>query len=114
MGQSIASCSNTVLFGAAPLLSEVWFPSSERVTATALVGAVAPQLGIMLSLFVGPVLSHSSLTDRVCNNSIYSSMEHQAEWREFTYHRQFYYLLAVAVVSFLTFIATWLGEHGRQ
>jgi len=65
----VASTANSVFFGGAALLSEVWFPDSERATATAIGAAIAPQLGIMIALGLSPVIIHSDMTDPVCNGS---------------------------------------------
>lgn len=43
-GQTIASINNGLIWGIPPLLSDVWFPVSERATATAIGAAVAPQV----------------------------------------------------------------------
>lgn len=114
LGQFIASTSNSVFYGGAPLLSEIWFPSSERATATAIAAAMSPQIGIMIALGVSPIITHSSLTDDVCNDSISSSVEQQAKWHDFAYHSLFYYQLGVAILLILTFFATWLGERCKQ
>ncbi len=48
-GQSLASFSNVFIWTAAPLLSEVWFPPREKATATAIGGAIAPQVSQMFT-----------------------------------------------------------------
>ena len=42
---TIASFNNLVSWGAGSFLSEVWFPVTERATATAIAMAVAPGVG---------------------------------------------------------------------
>ena len=42
LGGTIASFNNLVSWGAGSFLSEVWFPVTERATATAIAMAVAP------------------------------------------------------------------------
>ena len=111
LGQFISSTSNSVFYGGAPFLSEAWFPSSERATATAIGAAIAPQLGIMLALGLSPVITHSKLTDSVCNASFYSSPEDEEEWRDDIYHRLLYYQIAVAAACIFIFIGTVLGEE---
>ena len=93
-------------------MSEIWFPSSERATATAIGAAIAPQLGLLVALGVSPIVTHNSLTDDVCNDTIYSSVDQQDIWRDFTYQRLFYYQLGVACLCIFTFMVTWLGEEG--
>lgn len=44
-GQTVSSV-NGMIMGAVTLLSETWFPPSERVTATAISASVAPQVGL--------------------------------------------------------------------
>ena len=43
-GQAIASLCNLLLWGTPSYLAGVWFPASERGTAAAIVGALAPQV----------------------------------------------------------------------
>ncbi len=109
-GQFVAATANSVFFGGAPLLSEVWFPNSERATATAIGAAIAPQLGIMIALGMSPIIIHSDLTDSVCNDSIYSSPVEEDDWRDLIYHRLIYYQGGVAAICILVFIGTVLGK----
>ena len=48
-GQTFIAVQNVIEWSAPALLSAVWFPPHERAVATALVGAVAPQVGVYLS-----------------------------------------------------------------
>lgn len=100
-----------VFLGGSPLLSETWFPSSERATATAIGGAMAPQLGILIAMGVTPVVIHHPLTREVCNVSVTTSPEVKQSWSNDVYSRWLYYQSAVAVVAILTFLLTVLGEY---
>ena len=50
-GQTISSV-NGMIMGAVTLLSETWFPSSQRVTATAISASIAPQVQKFSSVLV--------------------------------------------------------------
>lgn len=113
LGQFISSFSNLVFFGAGPLLSETWFPSSERATATALGGAIAPQLGILIAMGVTPVIIHSDLTEIVCNSSntsVTATPEEVLTWSNQVNQLWLYYQSVVAGVAVLTFLLTLCGE----
>ena len=45
-GQTLASISNGLIWGAPGLLSEIWFPASERATSTAVGAAVSAQVRV--------------------------------------------------------------------
>lgn len=47
IGQTVSSF-NGLMSGASTLLSETWFPASERVTATALGASIAPQVSSLM------------------------------------------------------------------
>ena len=113
LGQYIASTSNVVFYGAGPLLSETWFPSNERATATAIGCGISPQLGILIAMGLTPVVVHSSLTQDVCNTSnasIATSPAVRGVWEGVIYHRWLYYQSGVAVVAIATFLLTVCGE----
>ena len=46
-GQTLASISNGLIWGAPGLLSEIWFPASERATSTAVGAAVSAQVRVL-------------------------------------------------------------------
>lgn len=52
LGGIIASFNNLVSWGAGSFLSEVWFPVTERATATAIAMAVAPGVGQSKSIII--------------------------------------------------------------
>ena len=113
MGQFVAATSDLVFFSGSPQLSETWFPSSERATATAIGAAIAPQVGILIALGVTPVVIHSPLTERVCNTSntsLTGSPEEVQSWSDEVYYRWLYYQCAVAGVAILTFLLTVCSE----
>ena len=107
-GQFVASISNAIFFGGCTLLSEVWFPSSERATATAIGGAIAPQVGILIAMGVTPVVVHSPLTVQVCNSTLHSPENVVSQWRSTIYQRWLYYQTAVAALAVITLILTIL------
>ncbi len=137
-GQSIASLSNVFLWTAAPLLSEVWFPPRERATATAIGGAIAPQVhthththyhmlyyniiiiltlqsGILLGLGLTPFIVHSdeALQFSVCGNATtqsFATPEETKEWSDFVFSRLLYFNIAVAAIGFFAFLITVLGK----
>ena len=111
LGQFVASTSNSVFFGGAALLSEVWFPDSQRATATAIGAAIAPQVGIMIALGLSPVIVHSDLTDPVCNDSFSSTPEQEMDWRNFVFYRLLFYRGGVAIICVLVFVATVIGMY---
>ncbi len=47
-GQILASSSDVFIWTAGPLLSEVWFPSKERATATALGAGISVTVSVYL------------------------------------------------------------------
>ena len=113
LGQFIASISNGIFFGGAPLLSETWFPSSERATATAIGGAIAPQVGILIALGVTPVVIHSPLTEAVCNSTQNFSLLSTPvgdHWTHTIHQRWFYYQTGVAAIAVLTLLLTYFGR----
>ena len=102
-----------MFFGGSPQLSETWFPSSERATATAIGAAIAPQVGILIALGVTPVVIHSPLTERVCNtsNTSLSALPEEVQsWSDEVYYRWLYYQCAVAGAAILTFLLTVCSE----
>ena len=108
-GQFISSTSNALFFGGGSLLSEIWFPSSERALSTAIAGGISPQLGILLALGLTPVFIQSPLTETVCNTSMVVSETNRTAWNSAIYQRIFYYQLVVATVAVLTFLLTVLS-----
>jgi len=46
-GQTLASISNGLIWGTPGLLSEIWFPASERATSTAVGAAVSAQVRVL-------------------------------------------------------------------
>ena len=107
VGQCIAAFCIPVAFTGGPLLSEVWFPKSERATATAIAAGISPQIGVLFALGIGPILVHSPLTPHVCS----TETSQKDIWRDVIYHRLFYYQLGTALVAFLTFILTILCKY---
>jgi len=108
-GQTIASINNGLIWGAPGLLSEVWFPASERATATALGAAVSPQLGILVAFALGPVLVGRSDTNEVCGNESYYPSRDTTEfsvWSQTISTQMFYYLLGQAVLSLVILVLT--------
>ncbi len=112
LGQFVAALSNVIFFGGAPLLSETWFPSNERATATAISGAIAPQLGILIAMGVTPVVIHSPLTESVCNSTQLSVPEGDVNaWTHTIHQRWLYYQIGVAGVAVVTLLLTFLGKY---
>uniref|UniRef100_A0A1X7VCQ1 Major facilitator superfamily (MFS) profile domain-containing protein n=1 Tax=Amphimedon queenslandica TaxID=400682 RepID=A0A1X7VCQ1_AMPQE len=100
MGQGVSSFTNVLEWSAPSLMSAVWFPQNERAFATASVGATAPQVGILLSLFIGPLAVHDSRTDTVCNTTItIRGSASFIEWQDKIYSQMLYYFLGQAVLA---------------
>jgi MFS family permease len=110
LGQFVAAFGNTVYPVGSPLLSETWFPSSERATATAIGGAIAPQIGTLFAMGVTPMVIHSPLTERVCNTSNTASPGDVQAWKDEVYYRWLYYQSAVAGAAILAFLLTLCSE----
>ena len=93
------------------MLSETWFPSSERATATAISASISPQVGILIAMGVTPLVMHSSLTEAVCNKTaaVVSEGDKQV-WQEEMFRRWLYYQSAVAGLAVLTMLLTVCGE----
>ena len=49
-GQTVGALTNALVWGAPSLLSSVWFPPSERATATAFAGAISPQVILQIGI----------------------------------------------------------------
>ena len=111
LGQFVASFSNAIFFGGGPLLSETWFPSSERATATAIAGAIAPQIGISIALGITPIIIHSPLTEMVCNETLPAPEGMVEQWTSTVHQRWLYYQTAVAGLAIVTMLLTFLGER---
>ncbi|KAL5476265.1 hypothetical protein EMCRGX_G026188 [Ephydatia muelleri] len=56
VGQSITSIPCTMLWSAPSMLSSLWFPPSQRATATTIAGAMSAQIGIVISLALSPAI----------------------------------------------------------
>ena len=110
LGQFVVTFGNLVFAAGGPLLAETWFPSSERATATAIGAAIAPQIGVLISMGVTPVVVHSPLTEQVCNSSETELPGDLQAWSDEVYYRWLYYQCAVAGAAFLTFLLTVCGK----
>ena len=139
VGQTVMSFNALMLPGSA-LLSEVWFPASQRATATALAAAVAPQvcpqnarirshknlshwhtmiiqvfffqLGVLVG-FSSPTVIHRDDTSEVCGNSTYLPTVSPAlfsDWRSTISDQIFYTLLVQAAVCVAILGCTVLGK----
>jgi hypothetical protein len=102
-GQAIASLCNLLLWGTPSYLAGVWFPASERGTAAAIVGALAPQLGVVCSYVLGPLLVHSDDTNIVCGGNATVDPELHNEWTKTIYYQMIYYSSGLAGISLLLF-----------
>ncbi len=75
-GQTLAGLSDVFIWTAGPLLSEVWFPSRERATATAIGTAISVQVScnkivclIYISVHVVPLIIDNRLSTKVVTAS---------------------------------------------
>jgi hypothetical protein len=100
----VASLSNLLLWGGPSLVASIWFPTSERGIAAAIGGAFAPQLGVLTSYILGPLLVHSDDTNDVCSGNSSSDMRHA--WMETIYNQLLYYISGQAGISLLLVIVT--------
>ena len=112
-GQTIASLCNVLIWGAGSHLSEVWFPASERATATAISATISPQFGVLIGLALSPVLIHQHDTTEVCGNETYTpppSPALFADWSGNIHNRMFYYLLGQAIIALIILLLTIIGK----
>jgi len=113
VGQTIAAVCNVLIWGAPSLLSEVWFPESERATATAFGGGISPQLGVMLAFALSPVLVGRSDTDEVCGNNSHSPLSRDTaqfeDWSNTIFNQLFYYLLGQTILALAVYLLTFIG-----
>ncbi|XP_064393751.1 heme transporter FLVCR1-like [Halichondria panicea] len=115
-GQTLAGLSDVFIWTAGPLLSEVWFPSRERATATAIGTAISVQSGVLLGLGLTPFIVHSdlSLQFAVCGNTTippFANPGETKEWSDFIFSRLLYFNIGVAALSLLAFIFTLIAFH---
>ena len=106
-------------WSAPSLLACVWFPPSERASASALLGAIVPNVGstkcislqynnplilqfsIMVGLAVGPFYVQNPNTDYICNSTIAVPRSSPAflDWQGDIGSKMYYYLLGQAVFA---------------
>ena len=116
-GQTFGSLTNVFEWSAPSLLACVWFPPSERASASALLGAIAPnvgsmhvtsaaftltlQFGIMVGLAVGPFWVQNPNTNYICNATIAVPRSSPAflDWQGDIGFKMYYYLLGQAVFA---------------
>ena len=100
-GQTFASITNVFEWAAPSLLASVWFPPSERTTASALLGAISSQLGVLVGLVIGPFYVQNPNTDYVCNATIAVPRSSPAflDWQGDIGFKMYYYLLGQAVFA---------------
>ncbi|CAI8019509.1 Uncharacterized MFS-type transporter C09D4.1, partial [Geodia barretti] len=108
-GQAIASLCNLLLWGTPSYLAGVWFPASERGTAAAIVGALAPQLGVVCSYVLGPLLVHSDDTNTVCGGNATVDPELHNEWTNTIHYQMIYYSSGLAGISLLFFFLSLIA-----
>ena len=111
-GQTVVALCNVLMWGATSLLSEIWFPSSERATSSAFGGGISAQLGVMVGYALSPTIVDRSDTNEICGNGTHTPPRdtlHYWEWNESIFNRLFYYLLGQAVFSLATFLLTLVG-----
>ena len=112
VGQTIAAVCNVLIWGAPSLLSEIWFPESERATATAIGGGISPQLGVMLAFALSPVLVVRSDTNEVCGNDTHQPDRDTAQFADWSHtisNQLFYYLLGQTVLTLAVYLLTFIG-----
>ena len=100
-GQMVASITNVFEWAAPSLLASVWFPLSERTTASALLGAISSQLGVLIGLVIGPFYVQNPNTDYICNSTIAVPRSSPAflDWQGDIGSKMYYYLLGQAVFA---------------
>ncbi len=100
-GQMVASITNVFEWAAPSLLASVWFPLSERTTASALLGAISAQLGVLIGLVIGPFYVQNPNTDYICNSTIAVPRSSPAflDWQGDIGSKMYYYLLGQAVFA---------------
>ena len=111
-GQTVAALCNSLMWGATSLLSEMWFPPSERATSSAFGGGISAQLGVMMGYALSPTIVDRSDTNQICGNDTHTPPRdtlHYWEWNEAIFNRLFYYLLGQTVFSLATFLLTLVG-----